>query len=83
MGAAFLSPEAAFTLVRLSSNTVKARRCAPGEESVRSEEPQLGKRGAFPVADDEVVDEAHVDERERFGEALGDGAVGAARKGFS
>ena len=25
-----------------------------------------------------MVDEAHVDERERFGEALGDGAVGEA-----
>ena len=43
---------------------------------VRSEQPSLGEADRFPVADDEVVDEAHVDERERFGEPLGDGAIG-------
>ena len=46
--------------------------------SVRSEKSALGEGDGFPVADDEVVDEAHVDERERFGDALGDGAVGRA-----
>ena len=44
--------------------------------SGRSEKSSLGEGDGFPVADDEVVDEAHVDERECFGEPLGDGAVG-------
>ena len=46
--------------------------------SERSEESALRERDGFPVADDEMVDEAHVGERERFGEAPGDGAVGRA-----
>ena len=53
------------------------RRGADGV-SGRSEKAARGEGDGFPVADDEVVDEAHVDERERFGEALGDGAVGEA-----
>ena len=49
-------------------------RCGPK----RSEKSAFRKRDGFPVADDEVVDEAHIDERERFSEAVGDGAVGRA-----
>ena len=44
----------------------------------RSEETAFGEADHLPVADDEVVDEAHVDECERLGEALGEDAVGGA-----
>ena len=43
-----------------------------------SEESALGEGNGFPFADHEMVDKAHVDERERFGEAFGDGALGDA-----
>ena len=46
--------------------------CAPGADGgwAWSEQAALGEGDRFPVADDEMVDEANIDERERFGEPL-------------
>ena len=55
--------------------------CTARHGESRLQPAALGKRYDFPVTDDEVVDEANVNECERLGEALGDGAVGAAGLG--
>ena len=55
--------------------------CAAGRGASRLQPPAFGERNHLPVTDDEVVDEAHVNEREGLGEALGDDPVGGAGLG--
>jgi hypothetical protein len=44
------------------------------------QQPALGEAGDG-LADDQVVEHAHVDQRQRLGEAAGDGLVGAGGLG--
>jgi len=82
--AAFLPRLAALALVGPLSNSERPgaweRRgggCA-SKRLARSEQAQFLERRAIPVAHDEVIEEPHIDERERPGKAAGEVAVGGA-----
>ena len=51
----------------------------PQRHGSDSDEPSFRKRYADPVADDDVIQEANVDQGERFLHALGDEVVRLAR----
>ena len=52
-------------------------------QECRSQQPPLGKRHAGPVADDDVVEHAHVDQCEGLAQAPGDVLVGLAGLGHA
>ncbi len=59
----------------LSSSTLQPKGC-PGNRCQRLNQPPFRKGQPLPLADDEVIQHAHVDQRQGLLEPLGDADVG-------